>query len=1266
MQFKTRRSITIAQPQLPYTQHVQFALNSTPHYTPHHTSLLWALILAACGGGGGGGGAPVSTDQVSADSASTTPASTTPASADLDSTDPDSIDPASTDSVSATPDSTDPVSATPDSTDQVSAAPVSVATPVTQIPPTAPIVPVTAKTREVSGRVVDGPVEGADVYLDTNHNGRIDLADHLIGTTNARGHYIGKVPLHDLEHPLIVDLTDATDHGTNLNSTDDNQSFQQGELWRAPARSHMVTPLTEALVRIYGTTPTAEQKADYSESLGLERGIDVTRDDPFSVKDPEIQTRFLKLGVAASKVLGETNQDRDASDYLDKIIAEYSIIVDPTQSLAREVFENYPLNKAIYNLGDELGDELGNGNSFVLTAGYGDNALFRVDGAGKIWFTGGVGDGRYPIMDWEKPGDVNKDNIYDLRIEKRKSDGTIEIIDLALSVQDIVNEGLPKIISFPSLGNIDRAYLDTIIDDDARFLLSNRFAAMPETGPLIVTWSIRTLESPEFLYSPLTGEYFDTQQKLDVVRAKIEKAIAIVERSINVKFIEVADVSLKNDDNVTGQLRYLFGGLATDVPNRSAYSQSTLYSIIMRDHDTFFSDYIRAIAGALGLKYPLPNKGPFYDKEVSDGARDSMMAYGGRNNRESHLTPTDIKALQFFYGAPNTDFAGVESHYLARFEQDEITLTENISGPLRLGVITYQGDPRIVDIEPTVSYEYENQFEMRRAGDTWELWLKAGVGLNYEAHEPPYVSFRVLSENTSKINAVINIDLSSVFTPLPRGSAKNIRLDFDVFVTNVNEDPNGSIEIVGGQVDGDGYTASLGTVLTASHNLSDPDAKIRLTIEWLQAGSDTILASSHSYRPPSIGDYILRITSYDTMFKTQTIFTKTITIAAPDNSLPTVDTGPADGVTVNITENHPLTKLIYDDPREGGFALVPGVADNDLFRTDAEGRIWFIGRPGYSELDFENPVDVAYDGDPAGNNIYHIELIRNLGNGVTQTRKIQIDVSDILHERSELDPTLEFTHAVTGKTFKPYYGYVHDQEIFSFAPDDIPDAHRPTGIMAHIISGWAWAMPETGPRILTWSFEDGSDIERVRRNPFLFDGYELNLDKVATARAFLEKIFGIFEGIINVKFVEVAHTEGSIGMIPISIGPFTNNDYEKVQKFTVNDGGLVYLPPATIDASNPNEETKSIALIVIARYLGLKLVGSKSETGWLHDDDYVDRSNDDKLISDTRMNVFNLLGRHPMAHPTSTDIAALQLLYGAPGDDEGDLAELITTPIDWF
>ena len=261
-------------------RHATFHLKGLPAPSSHSTSLtpygtaFWALILAACGGGGGGGGGG--------------------------------------------------------GTPTFSGAPIEDREEATFQETTAnKIGGGDTKTIEMRGRVIDGPVEGASLFLlrpDHVNSGPVKI---FIGTSGPDGNYTTKTDSNYAGYILYADLANAIDHGEDLASSEDNIRYDAGEFWRAPAGSAIISPLTEILGRVHGFTPTSAQKAAFSKSLGLPTDIDVTQDDPLSAEMAAHRQQLLILGRSANQALrnlgdAPLNAGQTGQAYLDEINRLYA------------------------------------------------------------------------------------------------------------------------------------------------------------------------------------------------------------------------------------------------------------------------------------------------------------------------------------------------------------------------------------------------------------------------------------------------------------------------------------------------------------------------------------------------------------------------------------------------------------------------------------------------------------------------------------------------------------------------------------------------------------------------------------------------------------------------------------------------------------------------------------------------------------------------------------------------------------------------------
>ena len=92
-------------------------------------------------------------------------------------------------------------------------------------------------TFNVSGRLYDGPISDAKIYIDMDGDGTINEGDLHVYTTGPKGAY--DIPSAHANKKLIADLTNATD-------IDDPNTALTGT-YRAPAGSKVISPLTHYL-----------------------------------------------------------------------------------------------------------------------------------------------------------------------------------------------------------------------------------------------------------------------------------------------------------------------------------------------------------------------------------------------------------------------------------------------------------------------------------------------------------------------------------------------------------------------------------------------------------------------------------------------------------------------------------------------------------------------------------------------------------------------------------------------------------------------------------------------------------------------------------------------------------------------------------------------------------------------------------------------------------------------------------------------------------
>ena len=610
----------------------------------------WAFFLAACGGGGGGGGGSSSG---SGGGSGSGPVITN---------DPDKE-----------------------------------STPPPELPPALPpaLHPALPPAPLIAGRVVNGPIGNARVYLDINDNGQLDDGDLYVATTDSGGRFAirNREFLGHMDKALLVDLTDAVSQPHPFLA---GNSPEPADILRAPPGSEVVTPLTELLFQIHGPRPTPEQIRAFSARFGLDDPI--TETDPFAPSlmagNPQLAAG---LQVAARRVSEMIRTNRDNADERpdnrpgdrktpDQMLqeaeqvaraAEAPAITVTVEQNTSQIHENFPTTKSVFTA--PMG--------YALVEGFEDNRLFRLGDDGRLFFI--------TMPDFEAPTDLDRDNIYQLRLIKSAPNGEFSFINLSVSVVNLRHElYTPQPIGS---ANNDEAFMaqnakpilnfskrDVFGDEPPvpgslmQYLLSGVAWRMPEQGPLVLTWSLvtesskRQREAEEISrqhHAELPRSFIKTQLQIDQARRYIEAVLAEFERAANVRFVEV-EHSQNNRGDVP--ITYLFlpenyehidgtPGAWAGYPGAKARFVQLFKP--WESYPYYRGEPVHEIGHAMGLRHPFDAHG---QGQTSWEARPELrsdfgtiMSYASKTNWVG-LTKADIAVLQFLYGAPQAEQAGTQ------------------------------------------------------------------------------------------------------------------------------------------------------------------------------------------------------------------------------------------------------------------------------------------------------------------------------------------------------------------------------------------------------------------------------------------------------------------------------------------------------------------------------------------------------------------------------------------------------------------------------
>ena len=483
-------------------------------------------------------------------------------------------------------------------------------------------------TRE--GRVVDGPIVGATVYVDVNENGRIDDADISLGKTDDEGLFSGEVDALHGEKPLLADLEGAYDQ--------DAPDVELSGVWRAPENARVISPLTELMVR------DGLSHRELALKFGLPENINISRTDPLEISPRNV--------LYAEQILAA---GRSASSYLNADTPPAVIVLE------LDVHENYPRNKPVLDL---------RGGSLTLTEGFGDNDKFEIRDGNRIWFK-------------ESPDFESGDTQFSLQIERTIGSET-QLIQLILNVADIElerntndnNSG----VQFHAHEKSDYREED-LPSDFVQHLLGPSYWDSPDDEPLILTWSINNYpETPQSLIDAIvhltdaSTQSIDNQIHVDLVRSLIERATQEIEAIANIKFIEV---DANTNSGQIGDLHFWFvdhiGGGFSGFAHYPSGRESLIFlngsslDNVTELNDFIFSFveqlrkiYLHEIGHALGLGHPFEENAGWPGNEAYRLSPDSLMSYSRAINYDG-LKEADIEALQWLYGAPGEHGTGAES-----------------------------------------------------------------------------------------------------------------------------------------------------------------------------------------------------------------------------------------------------------------------------------------------------------------------------------------------------------------------------------------------------------------------------------------------------------------------------------------------------------------------------------------------------------------------------------------------------------------------------
>ena len=321
-------------------------------------------------------------------------------------------------------------------------------------------------------------------------------------------------------------------------------------------------------------------------------------------------------------------------------------VTDKPSEVSIEVYENHPLYKSLEIDTVDL-------QGYQLTQGYVDNALFTIDRNGEVRWKA--------IPDHEAPHDGDGNNLYEIELSRTNFIGQMDRVQVDIMVKDTGINSPPEEDYSPILLLHPDQIADEHLPSDfvQHLIFGYNTWRVPATGPVIIQHSVDMDNIASF--------YNNNQLDISRFHSLLDVALLSFERVANLKFVEVAHG--ERDDNVP----YIYVEIDPNIFGSGASRSIDEPQVLIRGgryHFTSNKLYVASEGGssqrtithelghALGLHHPFDESLGWPGDEAYQYSLLSVMAY---NDDVLTLQPADIEALQFLYGAPGTNFMGVES-----------------------------------------------------------------------------------------------------------------------------------------------------------------------------------------------------------------------------------------------------------------------------------------------------------------------------------------------------------------------------------------------------------------------------------------------------------------------------------------------------------------------------------------------------------------------------------------------------------------------------